>query len=58
MFGMLQSLTKAAVGLVVETPVALIKDAATLGGSINNQRRTYTGKALEKVSKNISDSTK
>lgn len=55
MFG---GLIKAAVGLVIETPVAIIADVVTLGGAINEKDTTYTGKALSKVVENITDSTK
>lgn len=58
MFGMLESLTKAAVGLVVETPIALVKDVATMGGALTDQNKPYTAQALEKVSDNVSDATK
>jgi hypothetical protein len=58
MFGMLESLTKAAVGLVVETPIALVKDVATMGGALTDQDKPYTAQALEKVSDNVSDATK
>lgn len=58
MFGTLKHLTQAAVGLVVETPVALAADVVTLGGALNNTKQPYTTAALEKVVKNIQKSTK
>jgi len=57
MFESLKSLGKAAIGLVVETPVALVQDVATLGGVITGNDETYTGKALRKVKQNVEDAT-
>ena len=47
MFG---SLFKAVIGVVVETPVAIVKDVATLGGALTDEDQPYTAQALEKVS--------
>ena len=55
MFG---SLLKAAVGVVVETPVAIVADVVTLGGSLTDKDKPYTAEAVEKVVENIQDSTK
>ena len=55
---MLGNLIKAAVGVVVETPVALIADVVTLGGTLNGKDEPYTAEAVSKVIKNIEDSTK
>jgi hypothetical protein len=56
MFG---SLLKAAVGVVVKTPVALLADVATMGGAVNDKRGDpYTVDALREVFKNVSDATK
>jgi hypothetical protein len=55
---MFTSLLKAVVGVVVETPVAIIADAITLGGSLTDKREPYTATALKKVVKNVEDSTK
>ena len=55
MFG---SLFKAVVGVVVETPVAIVKDVATLGGALTDEEKPYTAQALEKVGKNLDDVTK
>ena len=54
MFG---SLLKAAIGLVVETPVALVKDVITLGGSLEDEDVPYTLQALNKAVDNISKAT-
>jgi hypothetical protein len=57
MFNMLSSLTKAVVGVVVETPIAIAADALTLGGAITERNEPYTVTALKKVSENVSDAT-
>jgi len=54
MFG---NLLKAVVGVVIETPVALVADAITLGGSITDEDKPYTAQALEKVMDNITKAT-
>ena len=46
MFGILGDLTKAVVGVVVETPIALAADVLTLGGSITDKEEPYTATAL------------
>jgi hypothetical protein len=58
MFEILGSLTKAVVGVVVETPIAIVADALTLGGSINNKEEPYTATALKGVMDNVKDATK
>ena len=55
MFGMLTSLTKAVVGAVVETPIALAADVLTLGGSLTDKREPYTATALKRVAENVQD---
>ena len=55
MFG---NLLKAVVGVVVETPIAIVADAVTLGGSLSDEKQPYTATALEKVVDNIQKSTK
>lgn len=54
MFG---SLLKAAVGVVV-TPVAVVADVVTLGGSLNNKREPYTATAVGDILKNLNNATK
>ena len=34
---------------VVETPIAIVKDAATLGGAITDQDKPYTAQKLEDI---------
>ena len=57
MLGMLNSLVKAAVGVVVETPIAVVKDVVSLGGAITEKNEPYTVTALKKVADNVSDAT-
>ena len=58
MFNMLGSLTKAVVGAVVETPVAVIADTVTMGGTLTDKKKSYTEESLSKVVKNLQDATK
>ena len=55
--GIFKSLFKATVGLVIETPVSIVADIATLGGVTTDHDGTYTGKALGKVMDNIKGAT-
>jgi hypothetical protein len=57
MFGMMKSLGKAAVGLVVETPIAVIADVVTMGGVFTDKDEPYTKTALEKVVDNVERAT-
>jgi hypothetical protein len=57
MFGMLESLAKAAVG-VVTVPVALVADVVTLGGACTDRERPYTADAVSDVVKNLEDAAK
>lgn len=57
MFGALKSLGKAALGLVVETPIAIAADAVTLGGTLNDKKEPYTKTALSKVVENVENAT-
>ena len=52
MFGMLESLTKAALG-VVTVPLAVAADVVTLGGVLTDQPEPYTAKAVSDVVKNL-----
>ena len=51
---MFESLLKAAVGVVVELPVAIVKDVVTLGGAITDGESAIAESA-GKISKNISN---
>ena len=57
MFGLLGSLTKAAVGVVVETPIAIVADAVTLSGSLTDRDESYTATSMKKIMENLSDAT-
>jgi hypothetical protein len=61
MFGILGNLTKAVVGVVIETPIALAADVITLGGTLSDKNgcggETYTETAIKKVMKNVEDAT-
>lgn len=54
---MFSNLLKAAVGLIVETPVALVADAATMAGALTDKKKPYTVETLEKVWDNLAQST-
>ena len=54
MFGFLESVCKAAVG-VVTTPVALVADIVTLGGELTDRKQSYTEETLSAIGKNISN---
>lgn len=58
MFDMLTSITKAAVGAIVETPIAVVADVVTLGGSLADRDTPYTVEAVSKVVENLQDATK
>ena len=55
---MFDNLFKAVVGTVIETPIAVVADVVTLGGSLTDQESTYTSEAVSKVLENIQESTK
>ena len=52
MFGMLESLTKAALG-VVTVPLAVAADVVTLGGVLTDKPEPYTAEAVSDVVKNL-----
>lgn len=54
---MFTNLLKAAVGLAVETPIAMVEDVITMGGAITGKDEPATVTALKKVAKNVSDAT-
>ena len=58
MFGVLESLTKAVVGVVVETPMALVADVVTLGGSLTDKDEPYTSTTVGNVVQNLKNATK
>ena len=58
MFSLLNSLVKASVGVVVETPLAFIADTVTLGGALTDKEVPYTAEALEEILKNLKESVR
>lgn len=58
MFGMLGDLAKAAVGVVIETPIAVVTDVVTMGGALTDKDQPYTATALEKIMENVENATK
>lgn len=58
MFGILGSFTKAVIGVVVETPVAIAADVVTMGGALTDKDEPYTATALKNVVENVKDATK
>jgi len=54
---MLENLTKAVVGAVIETPVAIVADVVTLGGSLTDRDKPYTAESVEKVVDHLQKST-
>lgn len=57
MFGMLESLVKAAAA-VVTVPVAVVADVVTLGGSLTDKNQPYTADAVGDFVDNLKDATK
>ena len=57
MFGLLESVAKAALG-VVTIPVAVIADVVTLGGVCTDKDRPYTADAISDVIKNLENAAK
>ena len=58
MFGMLGDLAKATVGLVFETPIAVVADVVTMGGALTDKDQPYTATAHEKDMENAENATK
>lgn len=56
-FDILEDVTKAVVG-VVKTPISMVADAATLGGTLTDRDETYTGETLADVIRNLENATK
>ena len=54
MFGMLESLVKAAAG-VVSIPVSVACDVVTMGGALNDKECPYTVKTAEDIAQNLMD---
>lgn len=58
MFGILGDLTKAVVGVVIETPIAIAADIVTMGGVMTDKNEPYTATAIKKVMENVEHATK
>jgi len=58
MFGLLGDLTKAVVGVVIKTPIAIAADVVTMGGVITDKNEPYTVSALKDVMKNVENATR
>lgn len=54
MFG---NLLKAVVGAVIETPIAVVADVVTLGGTLTDRKEAYTSEAVSKVVDNVQKAT-
>ncbi len=54
MFGMIESLAKAAVA-VVTVPVAVVADVVTLGGALTDKHQPYTADAVSDLVDNLKD---
>ena len=57
MFGMIESIAKAAVA-VVTVPVAVVADVVTLGGALTDKDQPYTAVAVGDLVDNLKDATK
>lgn len=57
MFGMLESLAKAAVA-VVTVPVSVVADVVTLGGTLTDKDQPYTADAVGDLVDNLKDATR
>ena len=57
MFGLLESLAKAAVG-VVTLPVAIVADVITMGGALSDTDEPYTASAAGDILKNLTNAVK
>ena len=58
MLDVLSSLTKAAVGAVVQTPIAIVADIATLGGALVDKEQPFTATAVGNVVNNLENAVK
>jgi hypothetical protein len=58
MFSIISDISKAVVGVVVETPIAIVADVVTLGGACTDKDEPYTATALKGVLRNIGNATK
>ncbi|MFA5875238.1 MAG: hypothetical protein WC901_00925 [Candidatus Margulisiibacteriota bacterium] len=54
---MLGNLTKAVVGVIIETPLSIAADVVTMGGILTDRDEPYTSSSIKKVVDNIENST-
>lgn len=54
---MFDKLLKAAIGTVL-LPVEIVKDVATMGAELTDERGSYTGRRLKNIGKNIDQALK
>lgn len=57
MFGILEDITKAAVG-IVKLPITVAADVLTLGGVVVDRNKSYTEEELETIARNLKNATK
>ncbi len=57
MFGIFEDLAKVAVG-VVKTPITVVADVITLGGSLTDKRQPYTMDNIKEIVENLEHATK
>ncbi len=58
MFDIFKDLTKAAIGVVVETPVAIAADVVTLFGALTDKKEPYTASAIKRVVSNVENAVR
>lgn len=58
MLVLIGDLTKAAVVVVIETPIAIAADVVTMGGVMTDKDEPYTATALKRVVENVESATK
>ncbi|HZD27235.1 MAG TPA: hypothetical protein VE251_00900 [Xanthobacteraceae bacterium] len=54
MFG---NLMKAAIGVLIETPIAVAADIITMGGALTDKKEPYTATAVKRIVENIAEAT-
>lgn len=55
MFGIFKSAIKAAAGVVIDVPLAIVCDTVTLGGELTDRKRSYTSAAAKRLVENVKD---
>lgn len=57
MFGLIEGLAKAAVG-VVTLPVQVAADVVTMGGALTDKEKPYTAEGISNVMQNLENAVK